>query len=45
MIKKRGNKWCIYSKTGEKNLGCYYTKEAANRRLRQIEYFKHNKSE
>ena|GEM_PF-2577355 len=34
--------WCIYSETGKK-LGCYRTKEAAQERLRQIEYWKCHK--
>jgi len=40
MIVKTGNKWQVKSKEG-KNLGIYSTKEAANKRLRQVEYFKH----
>ncbi len=34
--------WCVYSETGKK-LGCYRTKEAAQERLRQIEYWKRHK--
>ena len=34
--------WCVYSKTGKK-LGCYPTKEAAQERLRQIEYWRRRK--
>ena len=42
VIKKEGNKYVIYSKTGKK-LGEYTSKKAAEKRLRQIEYFKHQK--
>lgn len=41
MIKKLKNKkYQVQSKSG-KNLGTYETYEAAKRRLRQVEYFKH----
>ena len=39
-IRKQGNKYVIYSKKGKK-LGSYTTKKAAQKRLGQIEYFKH----
>lgn len=39
MIKKVGNKWIVGSKEG-KYLGTYETKQAAQKRLNQIEYFK-----
>lgn len=39
-VRKKGNKWCVMSHKG-KTLGCYNSKKAANKRLRQIEYFKH----
>lgn len=42
VIRKVGNKWCIYSKKG-KRLSCHPTREAAVKRLRQIEFFKHQK--
>jgi hypothetical protein len=42
VIRKKGNKFCIYSKTG-KNLGCYKTKKEAENRLSQIEMWKHMK--
>lgn len=42
VIRKNGNKFCIYSKTG-KNLGCYPTKKQAQDRLSQIEMHKHIK--
>lgn len=40
MIKKRGDKYCVYGEAGKRNLGCYYTKAMAEKRLKQIEYFK-----
>ena len=40
VIKKEGSKYCVKSKKG-KNLGCYDTKEEAEKRLKQVEYFKH----
>ena len=33
--------WCLYSKDGEKNLGCYDTKAGAEKREKQVNYFKH----
>lgn len=42
MIRKIKNKYKVISKKG-KNLGTYKTKEEAEKRLRQIEYFKHKK--
>lgn len=39
-IKKVGDKYVIYSKDGKK-LGEYSTRKAAEKRLREIEYFKH----
>lgn len=41
-VRKIGNKWCVLSKK-KKKLGCYKTKEEANKRLRQVEFFKHQK--
>jgi len=41
VIRKVDDEYCIFSKAG-KNLGCYKTKEAATKRLRQIEFFKRN---
>jgi phosphosulfolactate synthase (CoM biosynthesis protein A) len=38
MIRKRGNKFVIYSKEGKK-LGERSSRKAAEKRLRQIEYF------
>jgi len=34
--------YCIYSKDG-KNLGCYSSKDSAEKRLKEIEMFKHMK--
>lgn len=39
---KNKNKWCVFSESG-RNMGCYYSKDEAKKRLRQIEYFKHKK--
>ena len=41
VIRKVDDEYCIFSKAG-KNLGCYKTKEAATKRLREIEFFKRN---
>lgn len=43
IIRKVGNEWCIFSESG-KPLGCKPTKPAAEKRLIQIEMFKHMKS-
>jgi len=42
MIVKQGNKYAVKSEKG-KLLGLYNTYKEALKRLRQIEYFKHNK--
>lgn len=42
MVVKDGNKWIVKSKTGRK-LGVYASKAAAEKRLKQIEMFKHIK--
>lgn len=42
-IRKEKNKWAIYSKDGSKRLGEYDSMSAAEKRLRQIEFFKHQK--
>lgn len=42
MIKKQGQKFYVLSKKG-RNLGSYSTRAAAQKRLRQVEYFKHKK--
>ena len=42
MIKKEGSEYFVFNKTGEKKLSKgYESKEAAEKRLGQIEYFKH----
>ena len=47
IIRQSGEKWCLYSKkkstkTGKrKNLGCYPSREDAEKREKQIQYFKH----
>jgi hypothetical protein len=42
VIRKVGNQYCVFSKTG-KRLGCFPSREQALKRLRQIEFFKHQK--
>jgi hypothetical protein len=43
-VAKRGDKWCVISHTDpDKSFGCYNTKEEAEKRLRQIQYFKYKK--
>jgi len=39
-IVKNNNEYCLKSKKG-KNLGCYPTKSGAEKRERQVQYFKH----
>lgn len=39
-IRKQGSKYVILSQSGKKKLGTYNTRSAAEKRLRQIEYFK-----
>ena len=41
MIKKRGGKYVVVSETTGRSFGTYGTLAEAERRLRQIEYFKH----
>ena len=43
IIRKVGNKFCVFSKDG-KNLGCSNTREGAEKRLKQVEFFKHKGS-
>jgi len=44
MIRKRKNGYYVLSEKSGKNLGGpYKSKEAAQKRLRQVEYFKHLK--
>lgn len=40
LIVKQGNKFVVQSEDGSKVLGTYDTREQAETRLRQIEYFK-----
>jgi nicotinic acid mononucleotide adenylyltransferase len=45
VIRKSGNKWCVFSKKKtkegkKKKLGCYNSRNGAKKRLRQVEYFK-----
>lgn len=41
MILKIDGKYVIKSEDGSKTLGTYSTREEAEKRLKQIEYFKH----
>ncbi len=46
IIVKQGNEWCVKSKKKDKkghrkNLGCSSSRGAAERRLKQVEFFKH----
>ncbi|MBI2674176.1 MAG: hypothetical protein HYX22_00335 [Candidatus Yanofskybacteria bacterium] len=43
MIKKIGSKYVVVAESGRK-MGAYGTKKEAEKRLRQIEFFKHLKS-
>lgn len=43
LIKKQGSKWCVFSKDGQKNLGCYNTRKEAIHRLVQVEIHKNKK--
>ncbi len=42
MIKKQGSKYTVVAESGRK-MGSYTTKKEAEKRLRQIEIFKHLK--
>ncbi len=44
MIKKIGGKYVVLSESTGRRFGSYGTKAEAERRLRQIEYFKHAKA-
>lgn len=44
MIRKTSKGYVIYSEKGKRLTKPYRTKEEANKRLKQIEYFKHKKS-
>jgi len=43
VIRKVGNQFCVFSKDG-KNLGCSSSREGAEKRLRQVEFFKNKGS-
>ena len=43
MIIKHGNSYIIKNESNTKTLGIYSSKEKAEERLRQIEYFKNKK--
>lgn len=42
-IVKRGSKFCLLSKKSNRNLGCYKTKSGAEKREKQVQYFKNIK--
>lgn len=44
MIREEGGKYCVYSHDGSRKFGCYGSRGEAEKRLKQIEYFKHIKS-
>lgn len=44
-IVRRGDKYCLISKKSKKNLGCYDSKNDAENREKQVQYFKHAKEE
>jgi hypothetical protein len=43
MIKKIKSKYVVLSKKTERSFGSYKTKKEAEKRLRQVEFFKHLK--
>lgn len=45
MIRHEDNKYVLYNHDGTKVLGTYDTKEEAEERERQINYWKHKKGE
>lgn len=44
IIRKKGNQWCLYSKSSNRNLGCFSSLDKAKKRERQVQYFKRQKS-
>jgi hypothetical protein len=44
MIKKQGKKYLVLSEKTGRSFGTYHTKAEAEKRLRQVEFFKHVKS-
>jgi len=43
MIRKRGGKYVVLSEKTGRSFGSYKTKGEAEKRLRQVEFFKHAK--
>lgn len=43
MIKKKGNKWILYTHDGKKVLGTFSSRELAMKREKQVIYFKNKK--
>jgi len=41
IIRKKGGKYCLFSRKNNKNLGCYPSKAGAKKREKQVQYFKH----
>ncbi len=39
-IVKRGSQFCVVSKDGKRNFGCFKTRKEAEKRLRSVEFFK-----
>lgn len=39
----KGRPYCVYSEKTGRKFGCYPTREAAEKRLKQLEMFKHMK--
>jgi len=39
-IVKRGSQFCVVSKDGKKNFGCFPSRKQAQKRLQEIEFFK-----
>mgnify|MGYP001588482632 CR=1 FL=1 len=44
MIKKIGSKYVVLSEKSKRRMGSYRTKKEAVKRLQQVEFFKHLKS-
>lgn len=42
-IRKVGSQYCVFSKDGSRKFGCFKSREAAEKRLQQIEHFKKSK--
>jgi len=42
-IVKQGSEYCLKSKKSGKNLGCYPSRKGAEKREKQVQYFKHMK--